>query len=428
MKNKRLSQQRVGVNKGLMLKIVLAVLLPLLFFEQSFATARYELQTNPTLPKAGVVRLIFESPLISDTVLVTRQLKTSHINQAVCVTENSKLISNSRGWIAPAGCLEIIWEVQFKQAAEPIHNVSLQENLYYPGKWWLFTEWGNLLRPEGAVEDAEDKTQICVKAPVNICRSVPSSKQAPLFMIVGVPDNRIQLESTSFNLFSGHLPKNFNTQNFYRSYGRQLSYLYKLMKTVNASLPPESVDVLILGIDGTLGELGGAAGVDTYLANIVLTDGRVATQERVKHLWVAAHEMVHILGLGTGALWATESLAHYYGFKSFDKNKQADRLFKNMLNDMEHIGLLKAQQLVAQGEGQYYSQFYIKGASFWRDLDGAIMAASQSKRSLDNYLGMLVKGEFGANGELPVDFQKRVTEVIGERKMSGLLSEYLEGS
>ncbi|TBU77002.1 hypothetical protein DNK10_05555 [Pseudomonas daroniae] len=135
--------------------------------------------------------------------------------------------------------------------------------------------------------------------------------------------------------------------------------------------------------------------------------------------------MAHLLGLETNALWASESLAHYYGFKSLEKNKDAFQLFDQMTDEIDQIGLLKAHRLVAQGEGQYYAQFYAKGAAFWRDVDQALIQATQGKKSLDDYLSLLVNGQFGINGELPAEFLEALVEMIGKDNVDRLHQDYL---
>lgn len=400
-------------------KTILAFLISFAFSVESLAS-RYELQIDGS-PATAVVRLILQEPLNSDTLLVTRQLITSNIKKPICVTSSKALVHQGGGWLAPAGCSEVTWRVSFNSTVTLGHDVSQQNNLYHAGRWWLFSEWGNLLR---VVSNASE-SEICTKGPIEICRRVPSTEEPPLLLLIGVPEKQIIFGKTSFNFFTGDLPKDFNVEDLYRFYGQQLSYLHKLMSKINAAPLPKTLDLLVLGIDSSLGEIGGAAGSGTYLANIAVTGRKVSASDQVKHLWVAAHEMAHMLGLGAGALWASESLAHYYGFKSLGENKQASHLFEQMKEEMDQIGLLKAHQLVAKGEGQHYAQFYIKGAAFWRELDQALIDSTQGKKNLDDYLSLLVNGQFGDNGELPDKFFQAIIDVLGKEKVERLLHQYL---
>lgn len=401
-------------------KTALAFLISLAFSVESFAS-KYELYLDSSSPSTGVVRLILQEPLSSDTLFVTRQLVTSNIKKPICVTSGKALVHQDNGWLAPAGCSEVTWSVMFNSPVTVGHDVSQQTNLYHAERWWLFSEWGNLLRLASNAGEAD----LCTKGPIEICRRVPSTDEAPLLLLIGVPDKQIIVGETSFNFFTGDLPKDFNVKDLYKFYDRQLSYIQKLMSQINTSQPPKALDVLVLGINASLGEIGGAAGSSAYLANIAVTGREVSALDQVKHLWVAAHEMAHMLGLGTNALWASESLAHYYGFKSLGENKQAAQLFEQMIKEMSEIGLLKAHQLVAKGEGQHYAQFYIKGAAFWRDLDQALIGATQGKKTLDDYLPLLINGQYGVNGELPDKFFQAMIDVIGKEKVERLLDQYL---
>ena len=401
-------------------RAILIFAIPFFLPEKSFAL-QYELLINSSAPTMGTIRLIFEDALHTETRLISRQLKESNIKNPICSTSGKTLPpADGGGWIVPAGCSEIIWGIQFIEVDRPNHDVSAQENLYYPGKWWLFSEWGNLLRLASNTAESE----ICTKDRAT-CRHVPSSKEAPLLMLVGEPSKQVTSGETSFNFFSGHLPEAFDIKNLYGSYEQQLSYLQKVITPVNPSTPPQTVDVLVLGIDASLGVIGGAAGKDAYLANIAGSERGVISSDRIKYLWVAGHEMAHMLGLGTEALWASESLAHYYGFKSLGEDKLASQIFKQMVGEMSQIGLLKAQQLVGQGEGQHYAQFYVKGAAFWKDLDEAIIGVTRSQKSLDDYLSLLINGRFGTNGELPSEFLEAMVDVIGQEKVNRLLLVYL---
>ncbi len=403
-----------------MSKIVFAFSISFAFSGESLAS-RYQLYIDSSSPATGAIRLILKAPLSSDTLLVTRQLAASNVEKPVCVTSGKALIHQNGEWVAPAGCAEIAWNVKFSNPATLGYDVSQQGNLYHAGKWWLFTEWGDLLRLPSNTSESE----ICTKGHIEICRRVPSSNEAPLLLLIGLPDKQLVYGDTSFNFFTGHLPKDFDVKDLYRSYDRQLSYIHGVMAAVNNAPLPQNVDALVLGIDSSLGVIGGAAGSGAYLANISVHEEGVSTSERVRHLWVAAHEMAHMLGLGTGALWASESLAHYYGFKSLGENRHASQLFEKMVGEMEPIGLLKAHQLVAEGEGQHYAQFYVKGAAFWQDVDQALVESTQGKKSLDNYLSLLINGKFGVNGELPAEFKKVMVDVIGQEKTDRLYRDYL---
>lgn len=404
---------------GQSLRIVAFISIQFLFVLRSSAS-EYEISINKELPTAGFIRLKLDAPLESDTIFFTRQMNGSNIRSVICESSGQALLQRENGWLVPAGCNKIRWPISFIDAREPKYDVSKQESLYLQGKWWLFSEWGNLLRSSHEREELS----ICLENKT-LCQHVPLEKEPPLLMLIGTPEHHIRLGSTSINIFSGYLPHNFNVLYLYKRYGKQLSYLYKVVNKANKLPEPRLINVLVLGIDASIGEVGGAAGVNSYLANIARTEQGTNSAEKIKHLWIGAHEIAHILGVGTNALWASESLAHYYGFKSFGKNKLAEKLFSDMTGEMDQIGLLKVNELVMQGEAQHYPQFYIKGAMFWRDLDNSIAAATQSKSSLDDYLSLLINCRFSEDGGLPVEFLGAMNEVIGREKMDQLQKKYL---
>lgn len=393
--------------------------------------ARYELQIDSSAPTIGTMRLVFDGPLESNTELYSRQQGDIHAHAPICEDTSDALDRVGMTWVAQAGCSVITWEVGFEAVSQPKFDVSTQTNLYHRSGWWLFSEWGNLLRPGSNDGDLE----ICAKArSTETCRRVPTVNEPPLLMLIGEPDATTVLGETTFRFFSGHLPSSFGIAGLYESYERQLSYLHSVMAEKLGTSPPSPIDVLVLGIDGALGVTGGAAGSSSFLANLVVTDGRVNPSERARLLWLSGHELSHVLGLGTGTLWASESLAHYYGFKSLEQVDDegiddAAELFEEMVEDVEEMGLIEANQRVTQrGEGQYYGLFYSKGAAFWKEVDEVISAATGGERSLDHFLPLLLNGDFGADGKLPPEFLESVQRIVDPDAIEQVVQKYLSYS
>lgn len=245
-------------------------------------------------------------------------------------------------------------------------------------------------------------------------------------MLIGEPDNRMAVGDSAFHFFTGHLPNGFDVAGLHESYERQISYLHAILDETTDTSPPGVIDVLLLGIDSAQGVVGGAAGHASYLANVAITEQRVDPSERTRLLWISGHELAHLLGLGTEMLWASESLAHYYGFKSLGDNTHASEQFEQMAESVEPMGLLEAHRRVTKkGERRYYPQFYTKGADFWKEMDEAVAAATQGDQCLDDYLPLLINGDFGVNGELPPDFIEAVSSLAGPEKIERILREHL---
>lgn len=389
------------------------------------STMRYQLLIDDNAPTTGTIRLVLDSALTSETDFLVRQLRDSNVESPVCVTSGTKLRHREAGWLAPAGCSELSWKIDFTEVLQPEHDVSAQENLYYPGRWWLFSEWGSLLRSASGPGEAD----ICAtRGTIETCRRVPTVEDPPLLMLIGEPSDSIVFGETSVRFFTGHLPDSFDVAGLYGSYERQISYLHAVLAETTGTPPPGVIDVLLLGMDSDLGVVGGAAGKDSYLANVAVTEQHVDPSERTRLLWISGHELAHMLGLGTEVLWASESLAHYYGFKSLGGSTEASERFEQMTEDLDPMGLLEAHRRVTrEGEGQYYPRFYTKGAAFWRDVDEAIIAATRDDSSLDDLLPLLINGEFGPDGELPPEFVQVVGEWVGREEIERIIRAYLSG-
>lgn len=396
----------------------------LLLAGQSLA-ARYELQIDIRNPTRGTVRLVLDNPLPSDTAFFTRQLGDSvYLDDPRCEETAEALIRSDMTWIVPRGCSSVIWTTRFETVAEPSFDVSDQMNIYHPSGWWLFAEWGNLLRSRSH----QTASQLCALGDyAAACRAVPAANEPPLFMIVGEPRATAVLGGTTFRFFAGHLPDSFDVAELYESYERQLSYLYSITAAREpAAVRQRDIDVVLLGIDAVSNTMGGAAGTNAFLANVVVGDEGVSSAERVRLLWLSGHELSHMLGFGTGTLWASESLAHYYGFKSLGEDEEAEELFDGLIEGAGSVGLLEAHQRVTEhGDGEYYDLFYSKGAAFWREVDNLVSAATAGGSSLDEFLPLLLNGTFGPGGELPSEFTGAVSKIVDPGALEEVISEYL---
>lgn len=58
-------------------------------------------------------------------------------------------------------------------------------------------------------------------------------------------------------------------------------------------------------------------------------------------------------------------------------------------------------------------------------MDEAVAAATQGDECLDDFLPLLVHGDFGLNGELPPEFVEAVSGLAGPGKIERNLREHL---
>lgn len=384
--------------------------------------AQYTLTIDQDAPNSGTLRLSLANPLSSEIHAFTRVRSDTYLQEPFCENLEKELILSDSGWLVPGGCSEIVWVVRFNTVNYLAHNLSQQINIYHPSGWWLYSEWGSLLRLEGK----DTVSTLCATVGAEaLCRDIPSSSEPPLLMPIGKPTLTSDVSGISVQLFIGNLPSDFSPKRLLRMYESQFRYLQSVVaQRIDASVPG-AIDIVVLGIDGDHGSSGGAAGKNSILANLIVEDSQVSDSETVRLLWITGHEFAHMVGLGTQALWASESLAHYYGYKSVQHHHLSTTLFRAMSDGLDEIGLIEANRRVENGQGEYYRLFYSKGAYFWRELDILIATKTKGHGSLDDYLPLLIKGDFGISGELPQEFVNEIQRVIGASHFSEIVKDYL---
>jgi hypothetical protein len=384
--------------------------------------ADYVLTIDQENPTRGIFRLSLNTPLGSSFSAFTRHQGGTNVREPRCENTKERLIQSGSEWIVPEGCSTIVWETQFVPAEGLDVNLSQQKNIYHPNGWWLYSEWGSLLRIAGR----EKPAKLCARVRGSeVCREVPETSQPPLLLPIGEPETTRSVDGAVIRLFTGNLPSSFQTEQLFRSYEGQLQYLRTIISESVGAPMLSVIDIVILGIDISYGRTGGAAGYQSLLTNVVIEDGEIEASEEARLLWVTGHEMAHLLGLGTEALWASESLAHYYGYKSVEDIVETTQLFWQMPLGSSEIGLIEANRRVGNGQRQYYGLFYSKGAHFWRTINELISSGTDGQSSLDDYLPLLVDGGFGDDGELPREFIEHVGRAAGKGRLSRVLQEYL---
>ncbi len=126
-------------------------------------------------------------------------------------------------------------------------------------------------------------------------------------------------------------------------------------------------------------------------------------------------------------MWQSESLAHYFGYKSLLKagvQPEHTPLYyadKAASGPVATAGLYLAQQKVAeQQDYSYYALFYDKGAAFWFELDQLLQ---QQGKSLDQYLALLEQQP--ESYQLPAGFIEAVSQIVGKPRFEQLQLRYL---
>lgn len=394
----------------------------ILLIGNNAVSAQYALTIDQDAPNTGTLRLSLANPVSSGIHAFTRVQSDVYLQKPVCENLEKDLIPSDSGWLVPEGCSEIVWAIRFETVDDLAHNVSKQTNIYHPDGWWLYSEWGSLLR----LKEQDIVSTFCATVGAEtFCREIPRSSEPPLLMPIGKPALTSDVSGTSVQLFTGNLPSDFSRERLLYMYESQFRYLHSVVAQKVDAAVPGAIDIVVLGIDGDHGSSGGAAGKNSILTNVVVEDFQISDSETVRLLWITGHELAHMVGLGTQALWASESLAHYYGYKSVKHHDSSTRLFRAMPDGSDEIGLIEANRRVESGQGEHYGLFYSKGAYFWRELDRLIAVKTKGHGSLDDYLPLLIKGDFGVSGELPQEFVDELQREIGASHFSEIMKDYL---
>lgn len=318
-------------------------------------------------------------------------------------------------------CDEVRWPVHFMELTQQDYDVSQQQNLYSTQGWWLLTEWDDLLRIKGA-----GVAEICLKQKDqwSDCKSIPAENQPPLFYLVGKTLSSIRIANQRFDIYSntdiGALlgPTQLKLQQ------AQFDYLMQL----TAAKPSQSISLVWLGVSPAQHNLGGAAGLNSYLANFHFDASGISAKSQQRLWWISGHELFHMLYNKPLALWQSESLAHYFGYKSLLKagiQPEHTPLYyaeKAASGPVATAGLYLAQQKVAeQQDYSYYGLFYDKGAAFWYELDQLLQ---QQGKSLDLYLPLLHQQQ-PESYQLPAGFIDAVSQIMGKQRFEQLQQRYL---
>lgn len=318
-------------------------------------------------------------------------------------------------------CDKVIWAVNFITSDGKDHDMSLQNNLYSEQGWWLMTEWNVLLQVKGirideiCLENSEIKSE---------CMRIPGVDEPPLFYLFGHWAQEMKIVEQSFYIFSNKDLSNVLSENSSQILKKQYQYLINL----TGATTDHSIRLLWYGVSRQQKKLGGAAGFQSYLANFYYDSSKVDIKSLQRLFWISGHELFHMLNPQSYPLWISESLAHYYGYKSLrnagftiEKNSLYEYLKKNTTS-LNSVGLYEAhQKVVVDNDYQYYGNFYDKGALFWLELDDLLQ---KNGADLDDYLTYL-DSDGSESYRLPVKFVEMLSVKVGRDNFVTLQKRYL---
>ncbi len=367
----------------------------------------------------------------SDVVAVsvdTKKLGTFHILPARTLADSAQptlacvTASGSRSDIeyqTDIQCDHVDWRLPLTKIGHDGFDIADQIDSYSPDKGWRFISEFNSLPRFSKHSDEPIPAQVC--APNNQCSWMPDESQPPLFMIWGLKPIELDINGKTIKVTTDTDEILKTMSDWKPALESQLAYLISLFPNNKV----EKWDIAFFSRDKQAGSVSGAAGSDKILVNALLNNGELKDDAMPMLLKIAAHESMHLLDT-TSPMWASESLAEYYGIKSLGKTSYDFTDPQAEWNDFKKrfpfasAGLLQANDRVSKEQMyQYYPLFYVKGPAFWQLVDQSLMAKG---KSLDTLLPTLT---FNKDGHLSEASISDITDVIGKQKWHELADLYL---
>ena len=338
--------------------------------------------------------------------------------------------TNHDDWVeviynAAIECDRLNWTVEFLPANNFDLDVSEQNNFYSDEKWWVLFEWGAIPRID-TIETIHICGNIHQENNPQLCRKLPEINNPPLIFMLGKAAAEFREEHTSFRIFTDSPGKTLVGEAEKKILISQYHYLADLFFDEDVS--DKYAELAWAGIEKKHGVLGGAAGVTGFVSNYTLENGAIDADNKERLFWISGHEIFHILAPYRYDLWVSESLAHYYGYKSLIQDSQISYTPVDNWNENKNrmpnstAGLYQAHLEVTRNSNMsYYGLFYEKGAAFWYEVDSLLMTNGES---LDKYLRLISESN-SRDGILNSDFIESMSRIIGQEEFERLLQQYL---
>jgi hypothetical protein len=348
-------------------------------------------------------------------------------------------------WLAPANCPRVTWLVDPDLVPAQGADASEQRTLAVgQSPWVLLAEPTSLLRRLGVdgattIRSAPGSHQLVGATQVEkgVYR-VPPVNSGPEFYVLGRAKlSQRKLGQLEITYVADH-PARVMELGLEALHASALRYLTGVLPLPQAIAPVDrSLLVVWLGVSESRGGAGGAAGSRSFLANYVLGSPANNRRNTALTMMIVAHEQFHQLvdvlrsdlPPQPSTVWFNESIAHYYGLKALlaaDKSKAAKDVWNRFIDKeraVEH-GLIELNHRYESGDQAVYNLFYSQGATFWFEIDTAISTATRGEKSLDNYLGELLRNPIANNEGLPLSFIDQLRRVAGG-SVDQILSKYV---
>lgn len=417
----------------------------LAFISSSALAAHYQITIFPANPLQLHATMTDFPVSTQDRVLRLHGVNRGLTSQLVAPhCEKQSLVSPKPGeWVLPAGCRQVNWGIYVQLGVNGSVDPSEQKSVYFQDeKWWLLSEPTSLLRLDGDGEDSltilgmDTQQQVGAMALSSGQWRVPSAG-APEFYAFG----NLALSQQQIGPFSVEYVADDAAEvarlKLPSLHADTLSYLAKVLPPAKKIEAKERhLLVVWLGIDEKQKRSGGAAGSRSFLANYTKGAEKNTDASTALTLMVLAHEQFHQLAAMSvdhevkSPAWAAEGLAHYYGLKMLSQSKLAEDVVTKLRarfiqpERVPELGLLALERKYTQGDRSVYPLFYAQGATFWSEVDMLLLNASQNKRSLDDFMPLLLAESFTQAGQLPSHFLSAIRKVTGS-DIDALLAKYM---
>ncbi|AMC33198.1 hypothetical protein [Janthinobacterium sp. B9-8] len=422
---------------------VLAMLLA--FVSSSALAAHYQITVSPANPMQLHATLTDFPATLQDRVLRLHGVSRGLASQLVAphCDKQTLVLSGPGEWVLPAGCGQVSWDIHAQSVLSGEVDSSEQKSVYFQNKkWWLLSEPTSLLRLDGDAEDSltilgmDTQQQVGAMARSYGQWLVPSAGAPEFYAFGNLALIRQQIGPFSVDYVADDAAEVARLQ-LPALHADALSYLAKILPPAkNTVAKDRHLLVVWLGIDEKQGRSGGAAGKRSFLANYIKGAEKNTAASTALTLMILAHEQFHQLAAMSvehevkSPTWAGEGLAHYYGLKTLAQSKlPADEIAKLRAHFIQpeqvpKNGLLALERKYKQGDRSVYPLFYAQGATFWSEVDRLLQSASQNKRSLDDFLPLLLADDFAQAGQLPPRFLYAIRPLSGP-DLDTLLAKYL---
>lgn len=268
---------------------------------------------------------------------------------------------------------------------------------------------------------------------------LPAEGGPPEFFVIGRPIIQSNDIGDMMIKYIIDDPNLFNWFKFQNLHKKILSYFAKTLP-LPTDLPKteQSLLVILVGSDVKNGQINGAAGRRSFIANYIVGENKDinSLDNDIYSLLVLAHEqfhqfvdMVRFSHLVQSCMWIEESLAQYYALKAMQKvlsDNDYEKIKVKFINanNVVKFKFIEIENQIKKGNYDNYSLFYSQGTQFWYEFNQVLLNSSNGKYELDTLLPELIKSDCN-NSQLPKNFIQKAINISGNH-INNFLEHYVQ--